>query len=370
MAETGIAEADAQFGLEAEALEGGGEGVNGFRVDEEGGVADDFGQAGDPGDNSGRAEAHCLEGGESEAFGEGGQDESEAVAIEPGESRVGDVAGGENAIAAGEGVEDVVKAGAEPAFAAGEDEVGAVGELLAEAGPGLKEAREVFAGLEGGNGEEEVGVGESGESGGAGGWRGGGVEPAGEGDGDGPVLGVVGKDVEELAPAELGDRDDEVGAEAGVQGTLEAAEAVGFLAPIGMDEEVEVVEGPDKAGLREPGWGEEAVEVEKFGVAEPGFEGLRMMGPEAPGAIEGGGRGAEAPAEAAGAHGAETPVWVEEEVADDGVEDELVGRTDPVKGTKKFGGNDATAGFAETGLADVIADSHEGSPEGVRFAAA
>jgi hypothetical protein len=369
-AETGIAEAGAQSGLPAEGLEGGGEGVDGFRVDEEGGVADDFGEAGDLGDDGGGAEAHGLEGGESEAFGEGGEDEGEAVAIEPFEGGVGDVAGGENAFATGEGVEDVVESGAEPAFAAGEDEVGAAGELLAGAGPGLEEAREIFAGLEGGDGEKEVAAGEAGEAGGAGGGRRGGVETAGEGDGDGPVFGVVGEDIEELAAAELGDGDDEVGGEAGVEGALEAAEAVGFLAPIGVEEEVEVVEGPDEAGIGEAGWGEEAMEVEEAGAAEAGFEGFGVLAPEAAGAIEGGGGGAESPAEAARAWGAETPAGVEEEVADDGVEDELMGRGDAVEGAEEFGGDDAAAGFPEAGLADVVTDDHEGSPEGVRLAAA
>jgi hypothetical protein len=102
VARSGIAEAGAQFRLEVEGLEGAGDGIDGFGVDEKGGVADDFGQAGDVGDDGGCAEADGLEGGESEAFGEGGEDEGEAVVIEPGESGVGDVAGGEYAVVAGE----------------------------------------------------------------------------------------------------------------------------------------------------------------------------------------------------------------------------------------------------------------------------
>jgi hypothetical protein len=369
-AEAGLAEAGAQFGLKAEGLEGVGEGVDGFGVDEEGGVANDFGQAGDLGDDGGCAEAHGLESGESEAFGEGGQDEGKTVAIEPGESGVGDVTSGEYAVVAGEGAEDVVETGAEPAFTANEDEIGAAGEMLAEAGPGVEEAREVFAGLEGGDGEEEVLVGEAGEFGGAGGRPGSGGEATGEGDGDGPVFGVVGEDVEELAAAELGDGDDEVGAEAGVEGTLETAEAIGFLAPIGVEEEVEIVEGPDDAGMGEAGGGEEAMEVEKVRAAEAGFEGLGVVTPEPASAIERGGDGAEAPVEVAGADDVEAPIGVEEEVADDGVEDELVGRAEAVEGAEEFGGNDAAAGFTEAGLADVIADFHAGSPKGGRLPAA
>jgi hypothetical protein len=263
-----------------------------------------------------------------------------------------------------------VETGAEPAFTAGEDEIRAAGVLLAELGPGVKEAREVLAGLEGSDGEEEVAVGEGGEFGGAGGRPRGGVETAGEGDGDGPVFGVVGEDVEELAAAEVGDGDDEVGAEAGVEGALEAAEAVGFFAPIGVDEEVEIVERPDEAGIGEAGGGEEAVEVEEVRAAEAGFEGLGLVTPEPASAIERGGDGAEAPVEAGWANDVEAPIGVEEEVADDWVEDKLVGRAEAVEGAEEFGGDDAAAGFTEAGLADVVADFHEGSPEGGRLPAA
>jgi hypothetical protein len=362
VARTGIAEAGAHFRLEVEGLEGGGDGLDGFGIDEEGGVADDFGQAGDLGGDGGGAEAHRLEGGKSESFGEGGEDEGEAVLIEPGEGGIGDVAGGEDAVVSGEGEEELAEAGTEPAFPPGEDEVGAAGVFLAEVGPGVKEAREVLAGLEGGDGKEEVAVGEAGEFGGASGELWGGGETAGEGDGGDPVFGVVGEDVEELAAAELGDGDDEVGAEAGVEGALEAAEAVRLLAPIGVDEEVEIVEGPDEAGIGEAGGGEKAVEVEEVRVAEAGFEGLGVMAPEAAGVIEGGESGAEAPVEVAGACGVGAPVGVEEEVTDDGVEDELVGRAEAIEGAEELGGDDAAAGFAEAGLADVVADFQAGPP--------
>ena len=173
----------------------------------------------------------------------------------------------------------------------------------------------------------------------------------------------MGKDIEELEAAEVGDGDDEVGGEAGVESALEAAEAIGLFAPVGMEEEVEVMEGPDEAGLGEAGGSKEGVEVEEVGVAEAVFEGFGVEAPEAAGPVEAGGSGAEAEGEGAGAGGIVAPLGIEEEIADDGVEDERVGRGEAVEGAKEFGGDDATAGFTEGGLADVEAECHAEAPE-------
>lgn len=148
LGEAFLAEGGGEVGILKDAADAFGDGARVVGVNEDGGVACDFGDGGGGGGDDGTAAGHGFEDGEAKAFVEGGIDGDGGVLVEVDEVGFGDVAGEVDLVleaVGADGGEDVV---GHPGDLADDFEAVGEGGGLAEVDEGLEEADEVFAWVE------------------------------------------------------------------------------------------------------------------------------------------------------------------------------------------------------------------------------
>jgi len=147
-------------GVGQELLEGAGErrGVEG--VDQGGGVAEDFGQAGAVAADDGGAAGHGLEGGQAEALHERRESEGGGAAVEAGQLVLGHLVEDPHLITQGEGVEQAQQAAGGAAGAAGEQQGVGGAQAGRQEGIGAQQALPVLVPAQGAEEQHVAGLGE------------------------------------------------------------------------------------------------------------------------------------------------------------------------------------------------------------------
>ena len=252
-------------------------------IDEKAGVSEDFRDRADVRRDHRRTLAHGLHDRQAEAFPEARVDEGEAVPVEPAQFRLAHVAEPQHILREAELGEALLEMLHHPAALAGDHE-GRRGSIVRlQAGIGVEQAVVVLARLDGADREPEARGPEASEPLGClsrGRIGGSIVEAAGKVNHGGALDRIMGKAAQEVPTGEIGDGNDEVGIHTRAEHALETADPVGLGGPLGVLEEIEIVERVDEARAAQAGGAEEVVGVDDVWIAEEPIEIVGRRAPE------------------------------------------------------------------------------------------